>query len=231
MTKHREHPIALKQAAVARVAAGESVAEVAHDLKLRGRLLYAWRDQVRRGGPPALRERGRPRKGAVAAPAAGAGKLARAQRRVAELERKIGQQQVDLDFFRRALRACEGDTVSQRRAVYEVIQTMTSFRAARPSHDRAPVSVGARQPRRLLPPVNLSSFFLSHPWGAVHLAMAVLRHKTANNSHKIPLFSERRTINGQGFPGRMRCRWLINHCHKQQKQPEPLRGREALAGG
>jgi transposase-like protein len=102
--KHREYPIALKQAAVARVAAGESVAEVARDLKLRGRLLYAWRDKVRTGGPAALRERGRPRKGgmAVAASAiaaAGEGELARAQRRVAELERKIGQQQVDLDFF------------------------------------------------------------------------------------------------------------------------------------
>ena len=108
MTKHREYPIALKQAAVARVAAGESIAEVARDLQLRGRLLYAWRDKVRTGGPAALRERGRPRKGgvAVAAPArtAGEGELARAQRRVAELERKIGQQQVDLDFFRRALR-------------------------------------------------------------------------------------------------------------------------------
>ena len=107
--KHREYPIALKQAAVARVAAGESVAEVARDLKLRGRLLYAWRDKIRTGGPAALRERGRPRKGgmAVAAPAvaaAGEDDVARAQRRVAELERKIGQQQVDLDFFRQALR-------------------------------------------------------------------------------------------------------------------------------
>ena len=107
MTKHREYPMALKQAAVARVAAGESIAEVARDLKLRGRLLYAWRDKVRTGGAAALRERGRPRK-APAAPAvpgaAAEGELARAQRRVADLERKIGQQQVDLDFFRRALR-------------------------------------------------------------------------------------------------------------------------------
>jgi hypothetical protein len=39
MTKHREYPMALKQAAVARVAAWESIAEVARDLKLRGRLL------------------------------------------------------------------------------------------------------------------------------------------------------------------------------------------------
>jgi transposase len=110
MAKHREYPIALKRAALARVAAGESIAEVARDLKLRGRLLYAWRDKVRTGGAAALRERGRPRKAApaLAAPAvpgaAAEGDLARAQRRVADLERKIGQQQVDLDFFRRALR-------------------------------------------------------------------------------------------------------------------------------
>lgn len=113
MTKHREYPTALKQAALARLAAGESVTKVARDLQLRGRLLYAWRDKVRKGGPAALRGLGRPRKraAAVAAPAAaweagetGDDEQARAQRRVAELERKIGQQQVDLDFFRRALR-------------------------------------------------------------------------------------------------------------------------------
>lgn len=111
--KHREYATALKEAALARLAAGESVAAVARDLQLRGRLLYAWRDKVRKGGPAALRGLGRPRKRAtaVAAPAAawaagetGEDEPARAQRRVAELERKIGQQQVDLDFFRRALR-------------------------------------------------------------------------------------------------------------------------------
>jgi transposase-like protein len=82
MMKHREYPIALKQAAVARVAAGESVAEVARDPKLRGRLLYAWRAQLRAGGPAALRGRGRPRKGAVAVAAEGEGGLARVQRLV-----------------------------------------------------------------------------------------------------------------------------------------------------
>ncbi len=110
--KHRKYATALKQAALARLAAGESVAAVARDLQLRGRLLYAWRDKVRKGGPAALRGLGRPRKraAAVAGPAAcEAGEteedeLARAHRRVAALERKIGQQQVDLDFFRRALR-------------------------------------------------------------------------------------------------------------------------------
>jgi transposase len=41
---------------------------------------------------------------AAAASEVGEDALARAQRRVAGLERKIGEQQVDLDFFRRALR-------------------------------------------------------------------------------------------------------------------------------
>src|SRR5215467_10213029 len=66
MTKHREYPTALKQAAVARMAAGESVVAVARDLQLRGRLLYAWRDKVRQGGSAALRGRGRPRQRALA---------------------------------------------------------------------------------------------------------------------------------------------------------------------
>jgi transposase len=58
--KHREYATALKQAALARLAAGESVAAVARDLQLRGRLLYAWRDKVRQGGPAALRGAGPP---------------------------------------------------------------------------------------------------------------------------------------------------------------------------
>ena len=57
MTKHREYPMALKQAAVARVAAWESIAEVARDLKLRGRLLVCLAGQGSTGGPAALRER------------------------------------------------------------------------------------------------------------------------------------------------------------------------------
>ena len=51
MAKHREYPIALKRAALARLAAGESVTAVARALRVRGRLLYAWRDKVRRVGP------------------------------------------------------------------------------------------------------------------------------------------------------------------------------------
>jgi transposase len=106
-----------KLAALRRMLAGENVSALARELKLRRKLLYAWRDRFRSGGPEALRTRGRPRKvvglvaAAAAAPAArGAGSddLEKARRQIAALERKVGQQQLELDFFRQALRQVEG---------------------------------------------------------------------------------------------------------------------------
>jgi len=106
-----------KLAALRRMLAGENVSALARELKLRRKLLYAWRDRFRSGGPEALRTRGRPRKvvglvaAAAAAPAAtGAASddLEKARRQIAALERKVGQQQLELDFFRQALRQVEG---------------------------------------------------------------------------------------------------------------------------
>lgn len=102
---------AFKLSVLNRMAGGENVSALARELKLRRKLLYQWRDQLRRGGPSALRTRGRPRKAVLAAEAAAApratappGELAAARARIGELERKIGQQQLELDFFKRALR-------------------------------------------------------------------------------------------------------------------------------
>jgi transposase-like protein len=103
-----------KLAAIQRMLAGENVSALAHELKVLRKDLYVWRDRFRAGGPEGLRSCGRPRK-AVAEerppdrppdpPASEAGELAKAQAtRIAELERKVGQQQLDLDFFRKALR-------------------------------------------------------------------------------------------------------------------------------
>jgi len=93
---------------------GENVSELARELQVRRKDLYLWRDHFRAGGPEALRGIGRPRKIVVsaaspakAAPAA-LSELDAARKRIAELERKIGQQQVDLDFFRQALRQLKG---------------------------------------------------------------------------------------------------------------------------
>lgn len=106
---------AFKLSVLNRMAAGENVSALARELKVRRKLLYQWRDQLRHGGPAALRTVGRPRKAAGAAgsetvaPRATAppGALAAARARIGELERKIGQQQLELDFFKRALRQVE----------------------------------------------------------------------------------------------------------------------------
>ena len=97
----------LKRLAVQRVAAGETVTAVAADLKINRQRLYEWQEQARRGGLEALRGPGRPRRSALDGPPLRSalrteGEAAR--RRIAELERKIGEQQGDLDFFRQALR-------------------------------------------------------------------------------------------------------------------------------
>jgi len=110
--KARQYERAFKVAALERVAAGENVSAVSRELGIRRKLLDQWRDAVRRGGIEALRGRGRPRTGeqlverpplpsppGVAVPDA----LARARERIAALERKIGQQALELDFFAQAL--------------------------------------------------------------------------------------------------------------------------------
>src|SRR5256885_13043069 len=102
-----------KLAAVQRVLAGEPVRLVSRELKVLRKDLYAWRDLFRAGGPVALRPMGRPRKSeARSTPTSAAGaqveipvsEVDLARKRIAELERKVGQQQVELDFFRQALR-------------------------------------------------------------------------------------------------------------------------------
>jgi transposase-like protein len=98
-----------------RMAAGESATALGREFEINRIILYRWRDALRDGGEAALREGpGRPAKAeanemALArGPAARARDLAEARRQIAELERKVGQQQLDLDFFRQALRHFEG---------------------------------------------------------------------------------------------------------------------------
>jgi transposase len=102
----------MKLAAVRRMLAGENVSALARELKVLRKDLYKWRGSFRSGGPGALRGRGRPRKLVQGEPPdavpAVADDLAKSRQRIAELERKIGQQQVDLDFFRQALRQVRG---------------------------------------------------------------------------------------------------------------------------
>jgi transposase len=97
-----------KRQAVERLLAGESGSVLARELQLRRKLLYEWKDAYLVGGVRALRTRGRPRKGERLglAPQVGSGRgeMLQARRRIAELERIVGRQQLENDFFAEALR-------------------------------------------------------------------------------------------------------------------------------
>ena len=107
---------------IRRLLAGENVSALGRELKLSRKDLYAWRDRFLAGGPQALRGRGRPPRAAsgaaapamMRAPPDGSGEaLAAAQRRVAELERKIGQQALEIDFLKGCLQRIEEQRMLQ----------------------------------------------------------------------------------------------------------------------
>ncbi len=87
-----------KLTALARFEACSDAGALAREMGIRRELFYRWRAKVAAGGEGALRPSGRPR------PAGGPqSPLAAGDERVAQLERIIGRQQVELDFFREAL--------------------------------------------------------------------------------------------------------------------------------
>jgi transposase-like protein len=85
-----------------------SVTVLAEELGIDRELLYVWRRKYRSGGAGALSTLGRPsnlsRLTKVLSAEPSADGIEAKQRRIEELERKIGQQQLELDFFRAALR-------------------------------------------------------------------------------------------------------------------------------
>ena len=104
-----------KLAAIGRMETAPSVEGLAAELGIRRELLLRWRRAYEAGGAEALRFPGQ--RAGIAAPlrppVAPAGEeplaeVAGSARRVAELERKVGEQQLDLDFFRAALRHVRG---------------------------------------------------------------------------------------------------------------------------
>jgi len=112
---------AFKESAVLRLGAGERLAEVARELGIARKLLYEWRAAYRRFGVAGLNRRRGPKPRSAraspdAAPATPAplSELARAQARIAELERKISRQAIDIDFFREALRLIDARDPSSR---------------------------------------------------------------------------------------------------------------------
>ena len=102
--KRRVFSREFKLSAVQRVTAGDGGAAVSRELGISSGQLYKWCRHFRRGGVDALRPACRPRKGAGVLDREGPQDLVGARKRISELERKVGQQQLELDFFRQALR-------------------------------------------------------------------------------------------------------------------------------
>jgi len=103
--RKRNWTVEFKLRAIARMDEGCRVCELSTELGVGPERLYEWRRRHEAGGADALRRMGRPRVREVLAetpesrPAS-----AEPEQRLAELERTIGRQQLDLDFFRAALR-------------------------------------------------------------------------------------------------------------------------------
>ena len=111
--KRRVFSREFKLSAVQRMLAGESTKALSRELGVSVDHLDRWCQQFRLYGAEGLRKAGRPRKqaGGGLDPQEKAKRtkdLEAARKYIAELEGKVGHQQVELDFFRQALRQVGG---------------------------------------------------------------------------------------------------------------------------
>ncbi len=116
MSRSRQLSREEKEALVRRMEAGERVGALATETGVLRKSLYEWRAAWRAMGVAGLNRKRGPKPGGRAAvdpSSADAGPpaarppddLAKAKARIGELERLVGRQQADLDFFREALRS------------------------------------------------------------------------------------------------------------------------------
>ena len=110
--KKRQFPTTYKLKAIKRVERGEGVLPVARGLGISRKILHDWIKAWNADGPDGLNRKPGPKPGPrklkplpTYDDKRSALELAKA--RIAELERLVGRQQMDLDFFRQALRALE----------------------------------------------------------------------------------------------------------------------------
>ncbi len=102
--KNRVFTREFKEDVTRRILNGESVSALHTEFQIKRSVLYRWRDAYRKGGAAGLqRPNGRP-PGSPNAPRRMGSPEEAAARRAAELERKIGQQALDIDFLRRAFK-------------------------------------------------------------------------------------------------------------------------------
>lgn len=99
-----------KEAAIRRLELGASIAEVSRACEVNPNVLHRWKRELRDRGPEAFTSNGK--------------KRATEENRLAELERKVGRQAMEIDFLRRCLQNVE----EQRR-----LQALTTRSSSTPS--------------------------------------------------------------------------------------------------
>jgi transposase len=97
---YKNRSVEFKEAAVRRMLAGEPVSRLSRELKVKRSLLYRWRDAYRKDGAAGLRAIGRPGWKEET-------KTKALEDRIAELQRKVGQQTMAIDFLQRAFKRVE----------------------------------------------------------------------------------------------------------------------------
>ena len=102
--KNRVFSVEFKQQVAQRILNGESVSSLHQEFQIKRSVLYRWRDAYEKEGPSGLqRPMGRP-PGVPNPPRPAVSAEDAAARRIRELEHKIGQQAMDIDFLRRAFK-------------------------------------------------------------------------------------------------------------------------------
>jgi transposase len=114
-SKAGQFPIAFKIKAIKRVELGEGVLPVARELGVTRKALHDWIRAFKAMGPDGLNRKRGPKPGRKRLKAIEVPQVGSAQQRIAELERVIGRQQLELDFFRQALRALDGRAAQGKR--------------------------------------------------------------------------------------------------------------------
>lgn len=102
--ERRQFSREFKLMALARMEEAANVEALAAELGIRRELLYVWRRKYLAGGAEALRNAGRPR------PEAQSAEALSSERRIAELERQLGRQALEIDFLEGALRRIEASS-------------------------------------------------------------------------------------------------------------------------
>jgi transposase len=101
--KYRSRTLEFKVDAVQRMLAGENIRALGRILEVPRSVLYRWLDQYREQAMERLRGPGRPRADIASEPV-GETPAETAAKRIAELERKVGQQTLEVDFLKKAFK-------------------------------------------------------------------------------------------------------------------------------